>query len=163
MLKLNKNQHKLTIQFVEYLISGGVYFWVGYAAFAFFWSGLGWSLWWAAIISNAVGWLVNYVLQRYWVFKNQSLAKHKTQVTTRYIFITLVDFVLNYFILYALRQVGITPYIGQFISSAFFTAWNYFWYRFWVFPETFVGTKARVTPARLIAHRAHGHSAYHLK
>jgi len=155
-----KKNRKLIIQFVEYMVSGGVYFWIGYAMFALLWSGLGWSLWWATIISNVFGWSVNYVLQRFWVFNNKSLKGHQTQVTTRYIIITLVDFILNYFILYSLRQVGISPYIGQFISSGFFTVWNYLWYRFWVFPEKIKRQKTKVTVARIVAHRAHGHSAY---
>jgi putative flippase GtrA len=74
-------------------------------------------------------------MQRYWVFNNKSLKGHQTEVTGRYIFITLVDFVLNYLIVASLKAVGISPYIGQFISSGFFTVWNYLWYRFWVFPE----------------------------
>ena len=161
MKKLNKNRRELLIQFIEYMISGGAYFWVGYAIFAYLWSGLHWSLWWATITSNVIGWTVNYLLQRYWVFANKQLKSHQTQVTGRYVFITLVDFLLNYVILYSLRQVGITPYIGQFISSAFFTGWNYFWYRFWVFPEHMAKHKTKITPARVVAHRAHGHSAYH--
>ena len=163
MKKLDKKQRRLVIQFIEYMISGGAYFWIGYAAFALFWSGLHWSLWWATITSNVIGWTVNYVLQRFWVFRNPHRKESATSVTGRYIFITLVDFVLNYFILFSLRKVGITPYIGQFISSGFFTVWNYLWYRFWVFPEHMAKHKTKVTPARLVAHRAHGHSAYHVR
>lgn len=158
----NKNQRKTIVQFVEYLISGGAYFWSGYALFAYLWSGLHWSLWWATIVSNVFGWTVNYLLQRFWVFRSSMLAGNQTQVTGRYIFITLVDFILNYFILYGLKQAGITPYIGQFISAGFFTGWNYFWYRFWVFPEKMAGQKLKVTPARTVLHRAHGHSAYRI-
>lgn len=161
MKKLNKKQHKLLIQFIEYMVSGGVYFWVGYAILNYLYYALHWSLWWSTILSNVVGWTANFVLQRFWVFNNKSLKGKQTQVTSRYIFITLVDFVLNYFILYGLKQVGITPAIGQFISSAFFTVWNYLWYRFWVFPEHMTKHKTKVTPARIVAHRAHGHSAYH--
>ncbi|MEP7205253.1 MAG: GtrA family protein, partial [Candidatus Saccharibacteria bacterium] len=84
------------------------------------------------------GWTVNFVLQRYWVFKNPKSREHMGQTTWRYIIITLVDFGLNYMILYGLKKVGITPYIGQFISSAFFTGWNYMWYRFWVFPDRYL-------------------------
>lgn len=153
-------KHRYLIQFIEYMISGGAYFWVGYGAFAFFWSGLHWSLWWATITSNVIGWSVNYVLQRYWVFASKNLKGQQTRVTSRYIFITLVDFVLNYFILYGLRQVGITPYIGQFVSSGFFTVWNYLWYRFWVFPEQMNKQKNRAGVARVVAHRAHGHLGY---
>jgi len=160
MAKKSKN-HTLVIQFVEYMVSGGVYFWVGYAILNYLYYAVHWSLWWATIVSNVVGWATNFVLQRFWVFNNQSLKKHQTQVTTRYIFITLVDFVLNYFILFGLKGIGITPAIGQFISSAFFTIWNWFWYKLWVFPEHMKKRESIITPARVVAHRAHGHLGYH--
>lgn len=160
MAKSSKKQRKPVIQFVEYMVSGGVYFWVGYFLLDYLYYALHWSLWWATIVSNVVGWSVNFVLQRYWVFNNKALKSHLTEVTGRYIFITLVDFLLNYAILYGLKLIGITPAIGQFISSAFFTAWNYVWYRFWVFPEKFAKKKKIITPARVVAHRAHGQSAY---
>ena len=165
MAKKFKNRHKVLIQFVEYLISGGAYFWVGYVILNYLYYARDWKIgalfWWATIISNVVGWTVNFILQRFWVFNNKGLKGHQTQVTSRYIFITLVDFVMNYFILYGLKQIGITPAIGQFISSGFFTVWNWFWYKFWVFPEHMRKHKTVVTPARLVAHRAHGHSGYH--
>lgn len=136
MVKINKRRRKLIIQFVEYMIAGGAYFWSGYFMFAFLWSGMRWSLWWAKLAANVFGWTVNFLLQRYWVFRNPHLKGHLGKVTGRYIFITLVDFVMDYFIIYGLRVVfGITPYIGNFISAGFFTVWNYLWYRFWVFPE----------------------------
>jgi putative flippase GtrA len=160
MAKKFKN-HKVAIQFIEYMVSGGVYFWVGYAILNYLYYAAHWSLWWATIVSNVIGWATNFVLQRFWVFNNRSLKGHQTQVTTRYIFITLVDFVLNYFILFGLKQIGITPAIGQFISSAFFTVWNWFWYKLWVFPVHMKKHKTVVTPARVVAHRAHGHLAYH--
>jgi putative flippase GtrA len=156
--KLNSGNKKLAIQFTEYIISGGAYFWVGYGIFNYLYYFAHWSLWWATILSNVVGWSVNFVMQRFWVFNNKSLKGSQTDVTTRYIIITLVDFVLNYFILLGLKGVGITPAIGQFISSAFFTLWNYIWYRYWVFPERLKKRKAHKSVPRLVAHRAHGHS-----
>jgi putative flippase GtrA len=161
MAKKSKQQRKVIIQFIEYLISGGAYFWVGYGILDYLYYAQHWSLWWSTIISNLVGWSVNFVLQRFWVFNNRALKGHQTQVTSRYITITLVDFVMNYFILLGLKQVGITPAIGQFISSAFFTGWNWIWYRYWVFPEKIKKHKTIITPARVVVHRAHGHSAYH--
>jgi len=155
-----KHYHKKLLQLIEYVISGGAYFWSGYALFALLWSGLHWSLWWSTIVSNVFGWTINYLLQSFWVFNNQSLADSRTQVTKRYVIITLTDFVLNYFILYSLRRAGLTPYIGQFVSAGFFTVWNYFWYRFWVFPDKMTAQKAKIKPSRLIAHRAHGHSGF---
>jgi putative flippase GtrA len=160
MAKKSKNR-KPIVQFIEYMISGGVYFWVGYGILNYLYYGAHWSLWWSTIVSNVVGWAANFMLQRFWVFNNKSLKDHQTQVTGRYIVITLVDFVLNYFILFGLKQIGITPAIGQFISSAFFTVWNWFWYKLWVFPVHMKKHRTVVTPARVVAHRAHGHSGYH--
>jgi putative flippase GtrA len=141
MKKLSKRRRKLLIQLAEYLISGGAYFWSGYALFAFLWSGLGWSLWWAKLSANVFGWTVNFILQRYWVFRNPHLKGHMATVTGRYIFITLVNFLLDYVIVASLQVIGITPYIGQFVSAGFFTIWNYFWYKFWVFPERYTVKK----------------------
>lgn len=159
---MRKPKQQEVKRIAEYLLSGGAYFWAGYAMFFICDKGLHFNLWWAKLTANTFGWIVNYLLQRYWVFKNPALARHQTQVTTRYIGITLLDFVLDFAIVRLLAGFGITPYIGQFVSSGFFTVWNYIWYRFWVFPEKFTQNRrpARVTPARLVAHRAHGHSAY---
>ncbi|HET6863799.1 MAG TPA: GtrA family protein [Candidatus Saccharimonadales bacterium] len=156
-----KPNRKLVVQFIEYMVSGGVYFWVGYAILNYLYYAAHWNLWWSTIVSNIIGWAVNFILQRFWVFNNKSLKGHQTQVTSRYAIITLVDFVLNYFILYALKSIGITPAIGQFISSGFFTVWNWFWYKLWVFPDHMKKHKTVITPARVVAHRAHGHLAYH--
>jgi len=162
--KTKKEQRKLVIQFVEYLISGGAYFWSGYLVFFICDKGLHFNLWWAKLSANVVGWTVNYTLQRFWVFNNKQLKGHNTQVTGRYAVITLVDFIMDYFIVAGLKSLGLTPYLGQFVSAGFFTVWNYLWYRFWVFPEQFKTKKRKVavTPARVLAHRPHGHSAYRI-
>lgn len=161
-MKVTKKQAKEAKRITEYMISGGAYFWSGYLAFFLLDKGLGAAFFWAKSISTLIGWTVNYLLQRYWVFRNPSLAKHQTEVTGRYMFITVLDFVLDYLIVYGLKVVGITPYIGQFISAGFFTVWNYIWYKWWVFPEKFKKktVKKRQGVARVLAHRAHGHSAY---
>ena len=136
-MRVNTKQHARLIQFAEYMIAGGAYFWVGYGIFFVADKGLHWNLFGATMAANITGWTVNFLLQRYWVFKNPKLREHMGQTTGRYMVITLVDFGLNYLILLGLKKIGITPYIGQFISSGFFTGWNYLWYRFWVFPDRY--------------------------
>ena len=108
----------------EYFVSGGAYFWTGYGMFFALDKGLHFSLWWAKLAANITGWIVNYILQRYWVFNNSNLKNHQTEVTGRYAVITITDFLLDYLIVAGLKNVGISPYIGQFVSSGFFTAWN---------------------------------------
>lgn len=137
MAKRKSKKTREVKRITEYLISGGAYFWSGYAMFFVCDQVFHFNLWWAKLTANLFGWTVNYLLQRYWVFNNPKLAKHQLDVTSRYIFITLVNFLMDYLIVWWLKSIGISPYIGQFISSAFFTFWNYIWYRLWVFPEKF--------------------------
>ncbi|MGZ6004877.1 MAG: GtrA family protein [Candidatus Saccharimonadales bacterium] len=137
MKKLKKKQAREVKRITEYLVSGGAYFWSGYAAFFVGDKIFHLNLWWAKLAANIFGWIINYILQRYWVFNNPKLAKHQLEVTSRYITITLVDFMLDYLIVRSLKSIGISPYIGQFISAAFFTVWNYVWYKWWVFPDKY--------------------------
>lgn len=159
MFKLQKKQRREVRRITEYLVSGGAYFWSGYLLFFLVDKGLQGSFFWAKSVSTLGGWTVNYILQRYWVFKNPSLAKHQTEVTGRYAAITITDFILDYLIVLGLKNAGITPYIGQFVSAGFFTFWNYLWYKYWVFPDKFKSKTIKKVP-KLVAHRPHGHSAY---
>ncbi len=130
-----KEEAREVKRITEYLVSGGAYFWSGYLIFFVIDKVIGGSFFWAKSLATLGGWLVNYLLQRYWVFNNPKLQKHQLEVTGRYMIITLVDFVLDYFIVLGLKNVGVTPYLGQFVSSGFFTVWNYLWYKYYVFPE----------------------------
>jgi putative flippase GtrA len=152
-MPLGKKQRRELTRITEYLVSGGAYFWSGYLTFFIIDKGLGGSFFWAKSVSTLVGWTVNYLLQR----NNPKLAKHQTEVNGRYAVITITDFVLDYFIVLGLKNVGISPYIGQFVSSAFFTVWNYLWYKYWVFPAKFHKKRSALRP---VAHRPLGHSAY---
>lgn len=130
-MKLKKKQAAEAKRFVEYFISGGVWFWSGYLIIVFSYEHIG--LFWANFIGNAVGITLNFLLERYWVFKTKNPTKLFV-ATQRYIVYTAVNaFLLNYLMLKGLESVGIVPAIGQFITSAFFTGWNYFWYKAWVF------------------------------
>jgi putative flippase GtrA len=161
MFRLKKKQQKEVTRIVEYMVSGGAYFWSGYLVFFLLDKVFHATFFWAKSVSTLVGWVVNYILQRYWAFDNPRLKAHQTEVTGRYAVITLTDFVLDFLIVWGLKEVGVTPYIGQFISAGFFTVWNYLWYRYWVFPDKFTSRKpSKITVPRVLAHRAHGQSAF---
>ena len=131
---MKKHTRRLVVQFAEYMISGGVWFWSGYILIVTLDDHIGLFL--ANFIGNAVGISLNFLLQRYWVFRTKG--QEKIAFTARrYIVYTLLNaFLLNYFILYALKRwFGLDPAISQFIASGFFTIWNYVWYKAWVFPE----------------------------
>lgn len=127
------------IRIVEYMVSGGVWFWSGYILIVLLDDrliasyGKDKGLFIANFIGNAVGITLNFILERYWVFRT----KRQTNLfvaTRRYIiYTTLNAFLLNFYILKVLSDHGIDPKIGQLIAAAFFTVWNYFWYKAYVF------------------------------
>lgn len=129
-----KQKQKLLIQFVEYMVTGGVWFWSGYLLISLLDNHIG--LFTANFIGNAVGITLNFLLERYWVFRTKRPAKLSVMAKRYVIYTALNAFLLNYAILYGLeRFAGLKPEIGQFIASAFFTLWNYYWYKKWVFKD----------------------------
>lgn len=117
------------------MVGGSVYFWVGYGVFAVCYSGLGWSWLWAKIAADAIGWSLNYLVQRFWAFADH-VSLSEMQHASRYVFIEAIGFILDYLIIGGLNYIGVSPYIGFFLSAGFFTIWSYLWYKYWVFPET---------------------------
>ena len=132
-MKDRLSRRQLIVQFLEYMVGGGVWFWSGYAMFAVTYSVIGWNWIWSKLAADITGFSLNFILQRYWAFSDPRLKGVEWRVRVRYIFITAVSFVIDYMIVGGLNAIGITPYIGLFAAAAFFTGWNYLWYRFWVF------------------------------
>jgi putative flippase GtrA len=125
---------KLLVQFTEYMISGGVWFWSGYIIIVVLDDVIG--LFWANLLGNAVGITLNFLLTRFWVFKSRKKNSMGDSAWRYVIYTALNAFLLNYLILYGLEEgFGIDPAIGQFIASAFFTVWNFVWYKLWVFKD----------------------------
>lgn len=120
-------------QFAEYFIGGTSYFWIGYIVFAVCYSGFGWDWLPAKMLADGFGWTANYLIQRYWAFNNPQLKRHEGATVGKYALLTAANFGLDYLIIWGLKGMGVSPYIGFFISAGFFTVWNYIWYRFWVF------------------------------
>jgi putative flippase GtrA len=121
-------------QFLKYWLGGWAYFWIAYAVFALCYSGFKWSWLPSKIISDTIGWSLNYFIQRFWAFGDQHHLS-EMQHAGRYIFIETIGFFLDYAIIGGLNAIGITPYIGFFISAGFFTVWSFLWYKYWVFPD----------------------------
>lgn len=126
---------RLPQQFLKYWTGGWLYFWSAYAIFALCYTVFGWWWLWAKVAADAVGWSLNYFVQRYWAFNSDHLRLSEMQHIGRYLFIESVGFVLDYAIIAGLNAVGVTPYIGFFISAGFFSVWSFLWYKYWVFPE----------------------------
>ena len=128
-LKFIKIDKKL---FLKYWFNGWIYFWTGYLIFFIMYSLLHHSWLESKIVADAIGWTLNYILQRIFVF-NQAHRLKELAHLYRYLFVESFGFVIDYLIIWGLKSIGITPYIGFFISSGFFTVWSYLWYKYFVF------------------------------
>lgn len=126
---------KTAIQFGKYLLGGSTWFISAYLIFFICYTLLGWWWLWAKLLADGVGFTLNYLAQRYWAFAGDRRSLREIQHVGRYITIETVGFFLDYAIIGGLYYLGVTPYIGFFISAAFFTVWSYLWYKYWVFPQ----------------------------
>lgn len=133
-LIMGRRTKSIQTQIVEYMVAGGAFFWSGYVAFALFDAVLGMPLFVAKQLANLIGLTVNYILEDQWVFKKgKSKKQYDRRRTSRYVIITIINFGIDYLIVANLKEVGVSPYIGQFVSAGFFTVWNFVWYKYWVF------------------------------
>lgn len=114
---------------VGYLAGGGLYFWSAWSIITFGAPHIG--LWWANILGNAVGVVLNYFAQRFFAFPGKNIFNSGK----RFIFLTAVNFLISYFILLILTKNGVALWFAQFLSAGFFTIWNYAWYKLWVFKD----------------------------
>jgi hypothetical protein len=46
---------------------------------------------------------------------------------------SLFNIPIDYAIVGGLKWLGVTPFLGLWISSIFFTIWKWLWYKHWVF------------------------------
>lgn len=130
-------RHKVIVQIIEYMIGGGVYFWVGLGIFTLLYTGFGWHWLPAKAVADVIGWTLNYIIQRYWTFADKRLDIYEGRTRFRYILINVIDFMIDYGIVASLQLIGISPYIGFIVSSSVTTVWDYLWYKYWVFkPST---------------------------
>jgi len=149
---LNRRRERELRRIIEYMVAGGAWFWSGYFVIIYLDDKI--PLFYANFAGNAVGITLNFLLERYWVFKTRRPTTLMV-ATTRYITYTALNaFLLNYLILKGLRNEGIEPEIGQFIAAGFFTVWNYIWYKVWVFKGIERKRPPSAKPLKRIRHHA---------
>jgi putative flippase GtrA len=122
------------LRFVQYNIAGSAQFWSGYGAFAILDLVLHIPFWPNKIFAYFFGVTVAFGIDRYWVFAAKRVTKRQLHTSAqRFYSLMFVDFLLDLAIVGGLRQLGLTPYIGQFVSAGFFVVWNYLIMKIWVF------------------------------
>lgn len=132
----------LGMQFVKLQIAGNIPFWGTYGLFALldkvFMVDVIVSLFIATLLANS---LFFYVDDK-WVFADKrGNRKTATEVVKFAVFMTF-SAVLTFFITWQLHErLGISPYLGQFISAAISTVVTFIGLRFWVFAPSNAASK----------------------
>lgn len=132
-LAVRKPSKQAVIQFAWYNLGGMSFFVVGYAVFAFLYGVLSWEWWFAKIIGDLTGWTTNYIIQRFLAFREESRGHSEKKLLVRFSALSLINVVIDYAIVWGLKALGVTPFIGLFVASCFFTIWKFVWYKIWVF------------------------------
>ena len=152
------------IEFVKLQLAGNILFWGTYLGYflsdkLFHKPTIG-----ALAIASLAAHALFFIVSRDWVF-NAEGGKKSTRQIARFIVFMGVNYFINLGIIYGLQYYfSVSPYIGQFVSAIFFTAWSYVGLRFWVFEPDHVKHPAityhspRVAPPRTVVNvrRAHG-------
>lgn len=126
-------QKKLYVQFAEYMVGGGLYFWVGLGVFALCFNIFHWPWFIGKPLADIIGWTLNYLVQRYWAFYDSRLKGKDKRTIRRFVIVNGVDLIIDYAIVWAFVNAGLSPYYGFLASAGFTTVWDYLWYKFWVF------------------------------
>lgn len=133
MKKIAKPSKKSVVQFAYFNLGGVAFFVVGYTVFAFFYGILSLEWWVAKIIGDFCGWTVNYLVQRFVAFSEESKNHTEKSLLKRFSIVSVANVPIDYAIVGGLKYIGISPFIGLWLSSLFFTVWKYIWYKWWVF------------------------------
>ena len=117
------------VQFLKYNFGGLLYFWSAWIIITFGTDYFGSVR--AYILGNLVGLTLNYLVQRFWTFDKSG----KTILSSgwKFILLTVVNLGLGYLLLQFLVKIGIPLWLAQFGNAGFFTIWNWFFYKYWVF------------------------------
>jgi putative flippase GtrA len=131
-----KPSKKAVKQFAYFNLGGLSFFVVGYAVFSLLYGVLSWEWWAAKIIGDLTGWTVNYIIQRFLAFSEESRGHSERNLLVRFSALSLVNVVIDYAIVWGLKAVGVSPFIGLFAAASFFTIWKFIWYKLWVFKSS---------------------------
>lgn len=102
------------------------------------------ALLYAMIVGNTFGNLLNFMIQKMWVFKPSGKKSATTIQAGRYTLFVIMNAAINYGLIIGLDKFfGISPYIGQFVAGLFFFVWNYLWYKLWIFKKATTNGSAK--------------------
>lgn len=130
---LRAQNRKSFLQFFYFNLGGAVFFVSGYAIFVLLYGLLGWHWLIAKAIADLIGWSLNYFIQHHVAFNESARQQGHKKVLKKFVPLSLINIPIDFAIVGGLKWLGLTPLLGLWISSLFFTVWKWLWYKHWVF------------------------------
>lgn len=119
---------------VRFLLAGGVATLLGYACYAvLLWQGVGYLF--AMVLAYVLGYGVNFLLGRYWVFQAGAKVNHTAKEILWTASITVVGLLLNLLLVTGLSQppVALNLYLSGALAMGLVAVWNYLARKWWVY------------------------------
>lgn len=108
-----------------YMASGALTTLADLLAFTVCFSYLSTGLLGATVIAYVFGLVVSFLLNRYWVFRHGADRQSAGTSLWRYATFLAVNLAITYLILWALEQIGVSPYVGKLVVNVFMFFWIY--------------------------------------
>ncbi|MEO9094813.1 MAG: GtrA family protein [Microbacteriaceae bacterium] len=116
----------------RYLVAGGLSFLVDFGLLALLHVVFGWPVWLATGTAFLVSFAFTYTIQRYFSFSSQ--VPHGAALV-KYTILVIFNTVASVIIVALLDHSPLSWEGGKIVATAASTTWNYFAYRYWVFPK----------------------------
>ena len=132
--------YALLINFIQAQFSAGVGYIVDYALMYAAREWLGWSLFWSIALGGVVGAVVNFSINRLWVFRRAASEQFRSGLAsqlTKFTLMVLGSILLKYLGTDFLeRVVGLDYRLGKPVTDIFVSVlFNYTLQRYWVFSK----------------------------
>ena len=133
--KQKQNLVRRAWEFVKLQLSGNILFWGGLGGTAFFKEFIGLPSVWALALGNIIAYVVFFLVDKHWVFSDKTGKRKASDEIFRFIIFMSAGYFINIFLVETVSQISsIGIYWSQFfVSTFFFTFFNWLGLRYWVF------------------------------
>lgn len=117
----------------RYLLIGGASFIIDFALLALLYQLAGWPIWLATGTAFLTSFVFNYALQRSFSFGSDASHLH---TLVRYLCLLAFNTLATIAIVWLIERGGWGWELGKIAATVTTTVWNYFVFKYWVFPRS---------------------------
>jgi len=134
-------------EFVKLQLSGNILFWGGMGGTALFREVFNFSDLWSLAIGNVLAYVAFFLVDKHWVFSDKTGQRKTTSEILRFVIFMSASYFINLVLVDSASRMSAIATVSQlmggvvdklywaqfFVSTFFFTFWNWLGLRYWVF------------------------------